>query len=100
MNETPVTIYPPDTIGNGAKTVTTAGTAEQLTTTSTVCKWVTIMAKGANTGNIFVGGASVSSTSGISLVPLQTIELEIDDLSKVYIDSSVNSEGVQYTYTG
>lgn len=97
-SEYPVTVYPATAIGDGTTTVTTAGTAVQLTSTATACKSVVITAKGANTGNIFVGGTTVDSTRGKQLVPLQDIELNIDDLSKVYIDSSVNGEGVIYVY--
>ena len=98
-SEYPVTIYPATAIGDGKKTVTTAGTAVQLTTTSTPAKMVRITANGANTGNIFVGGSTIDSTRGKQLVTLQDIQLEIDDLSKVYIDASVNGEGVTYVFT-
>ena len=94
ISEYPVIIFPPDTIGDGTATVTTAGTAVQLTTTKTACKKVLITAKGGNTGNIYVGGSTIASGRGKQLVPLQDIWIEIDDLSKVYIDASVNGEGV------
>jgi len=97
-DEYPITVYPADAIGDGSATVTTAGTRVQLTTTATPCKKVRITANGANTGNIFVGGSTIASGRGKSLVPLQDVEIEIDDLSKVYLDSSVNGEGVHYVY--
>lgn len=97
-SEYPVTIYPAQSIGDGSKAVAVAGTAEKLIATVTPCKKVLITAKGANTGNIFVGGSTVDSTRGKQLVPLQDVEIEIDDLSKVYVDSSVNTEGVTYVY--
>ena len=97
-NDFGISEYPPDTIGDNSQTVTTAGIAVQLTTTSTPCKKVVITANGANTGNIFVGGSTIASGRGKSLVPLQDIELWIDDLSKIYIDASVGGEGVHYVY--
>lgn len=97
-NETPTIEAPPDTIGDGNCTVTTAGTRVQLTTTATPCKKVLITANGANTGNIYVGGVTIASGRGKQLVPLQDVEIWIDDLSKVYIDASVSLEGVAYVY--
>lgn len=87
----------PSSIGNGAKDVTTAGTAEALAG-STACKKVIICAKDSNTGKIYYGGASVSATSGAFIYPGASVEIDISNLSAVYIDSAVNGEGVQYTY--
>ena len=84
-------------IGNGAKVVTNAGTAEALAG-STACKKVIICAKDSNTGKIYYGGASVSATSGAFIYPGASVEIDISNLSAVYIDSAVNGEGVQYTY--
>jgi hypothetical protein len=88
---------PPSTITSGSKTITTAGTREALAT-STACQGVLIQAKAANTGIIYVGGTTVSATSGIFLYPGESVEISIDNLSKVYLDSSVSGEGVVFTY--
>ena len=88
----------PSGISDGSKAVTTAGSEVTLVASSTACRSVTIQAKRANTGYIYVGGATVASTSGVELSPGDSISLNIDDLVKVYIDSSVNGEGVQFTY--
>lgn len=85
------------TIGDGAKDVTTAGTQVALAA-STAVKSVTVQAKAANTGSIYVGGSGVSSATGIALMAGDAITLEIDDLAKVYVDSSVNGEGITFTY--
>jgi hypothetical protein len=87
----------PTSIGDGSKDVATAGTAETLATTTTI-KSVTVQAKNSNTGVIYVGGSTVSSTSGISLYAGDSVNMEIDDLVKIYVDSSVDGEGVVYTY--
>ena len=97
-NEYEMTEFPPDTIGDGNCTVTTAGTRVQLTTTSTACKKVLITANGANSGNIWVGGATVANGRGKQLVPLQDLELWIDDLSKIYVDATSSLDGVHYVY--
>jgi hypothetical protein len=87
----------PTTIGSGTTTVTTAGTRVALAG-STACRKVSICAKEANTGRIFYGGNAVSATSGAFLYAGASADIEISNLSSVYIDSSVNGEGVQYTY--
>lgn len=88
-------------IGDGRKTVTTAGTAEALAG-STACKKVVIMAMIANTGNIVVGGSSVvaaeATRQGISLMAGASVQIEIDNLNKIYLDSEVNGEGVTFIY--
>jgi len=90
-------IATPSSIGNGAKDVTTAGTAEALAG-STACKKVFICAKDTNTGKIFVGGSGVSATSGAFIYPGGSMTLEISNLSAVYIDAAENGDGVQFTY--
>lgn len=89
------------TIGHGVKVVTTAGTDVVLAST-TPAKWVTIQAQTDNTGNIAVGGVGVDATeatgTGVLLDAGQSVTLAIDNLADVYIDSSVNGEGVRYTY--
>lgn len=88
-----------DTIGDGSQTVTTAGTRVQLTSTVTPCRLVNIFAKAGNTGNIFVGGSTVSSTRGMVLEQARSTDwFPIDDLSKIYIDAAISSDGVQYAY--
>ena len=84
-------------IGDGSKTVITAGVRVQLST-SVACKKVLITANGANSGNIWVGGITVANGRGKQLVPLQDIEVEIDDLSKIYIDSTSSGDSVSYVY--
>ena len=85
-------------IYSGNKNVTTAGTQLALATTQAV-KGVVIKAKAANTGVIYVGASDVSSTTGFALAAGESITLDIDDLATVYIDSSVNGEGVTYIAT-
>ncbi len=89
-------------ISGGRKTVTTAGTRVQLSSTSTPCKRVDIKAMTSNTDVIAVAGSSVvaaaGSETGIVLYPGDGVTLLIDNLNKVYIDSRVNGEGVTYIY--
>lgn len=80
----------------------TAGTAVQLSTTPTAIISVNVQAETDNTGLIAVGGSSVDATAtsqeGTILSAGQSTQLAIDDLSIIYIDSTVNGDGVTYTY--
>jgi hypothetical protein len=88
-------------IGHGVTTVTTAGTDVALAA-STPCKRVTIMAQTDNTGVIAVGASGVDATvatgTGVLLQPGDAFELDVTNLASVYIDSTVNTDGVRYTY--
>lgn len=89
-------------IGDGRQTVTTAGTRVQLSTTSVSCNKVLITGETDNTGTVVVGSSSVvaalATRRGTPLEAYQGIMLEVDNLNKVYLDSTVNGEGVTYVY--
>lgn len=88
-------------IKHGVKTVTTAGTDVALAT-SVSARWVIIQAQTDNTGVIAVGDAGVDATvatgTGVALAAGESISLPCEDLSLIYIDSTVNGDGVRYTY--
>jgi hypothetical protein len=87
---------------DGSATVTTAGTAVPLISSPTPCISVAICAKTTNTGVIAVGGATVvasaSTRRGIPLSPGDSVSFDIADASQIYIDATVNGDGVTYTY--
>jgi hypothetical protein len=84
------------TISDGSKAVTSAGTAVALGSATT--REIYVTALDTNTGKIFIGGSTVSSTSGMYIYPGQTMTFSINNLSKIYIDAENNGEGVQFTY--
>ena len=89
-------------------TVTTAGTRVQVSTTDLFVKKIIVCGHAANTGHIYVGDVTVSSTVGLQLKlshdPVVIGDLEIsgkDDtfnLKNMYVDSSVNGEKVSILY--
>jgi len=91
----------PDTIGDGNKSVTTAGTAVVLST-SIASKKVTITANINNSGIICVGASTVVANQtgrrGTPLFPGDSLSLEISNVGLIYIDATVNGDGVTYTY--
>lgn len=90
-------------LGHGVRTVTTAGTDVALSSSSVGARWVMIQAQTDNTGVIAVGVSGVDATvatgTGIILNPGAAITLPVDDLANIYIDSTVNGEGVRYVYS-
>lgn len=105
-NEMQVDVVSIPTIGHnitgmvdGVTTVTTAGT-DVVLAASTACKRVTIQAQTDNTNIIAVGAAGVDATettgTGFVLYPGDGIEIDIDNLADIYIDSLVDGEGVRW----
>lgn len=86
----------PTVIYNGQTNVTTAGTRVVLAASQAILSGVTIKAKAANSGAIYVGSSAVSSSNGYVLAAGDTIFFEIANLNTVNIDSAVNGEGVSY----
>lgn len=90
------------------KTVTTAGTRVQVSTTDLWVKKVVIAGHAANTGNIFIGDSTVSSTVGLQMkagaAPVVLGDLEINgrddffNLKNMYVDVSVSGEKVSFLY--
>lgn len=88
-------------IFDGRKVVAVAGTAEVLAS-DTPCKEVIIMAETDNTDVVAIGASTVvadlTTRQGIALFAGSSITLTIDNLSKVFIDAVVSSEGVTFIY--
>lgn len=89
------------TTGDGRKTVASAGTAEALAA-STACKSVTFTALLSNTGTVVVGGSTVVASAGTRRgVPLNagdSLSIDVSNLNAIYLDVTVNGEGVSYAY--
>lgn len=83
------------------KNVTTSGTPVQLSADAAVQAGIPICikAKSANTGTITVGPTSAKAlNSGVDCFRLgagAALEIRVANLNEVYIDSTVNGEGVE-----
>jgi len=88
-------------LGDGRQTVATPTTAVALAT-STACKWVLVTAETNNTGVIAVGGSTVVATlasrRGTPLFAGESVLILTDNLADVYIDATVATDGVTFTY--
>ena len=84
---------------SGSQTVSSAGTAVALETSFKLCRSLTIIAKSANTGQVFVGGSDVASGTNSGLDANQSISISSDnglDMSDIYIDVGTNDDGVDF----
>lgn len=92
---------PAGSLGNGRKVVAEKEKPEVLATT-TGCLWVTIEAETDNTGEITVGGTGLvgklADRTGITLDKGEKATLEVGDLAQVWLDTTVNGDGVTYVY--
>lgn len=94
---------PGTAIVSGTKTVTTAGTAVQVTATPTTIKGVWVSADFLAGIPVVVGDASVvgnvSGLKGAVLMPGNPpIFLDITDLSLLWVDSQTNGGKLSYLY--
>ena len=88
---------------SGSKTVAAAGTAEALAS-SGLYGSVVIVAKSANTGQVFVGGSDVASTTNAGLDAGDALSItprpgHVIDLSDIYIDVGTSADGVDFYCT-
>lgn len=84
----------------GRKTVTTAGTAEQMTSQAIPDGFgVVIKAISTNTGRVRVGNSKAnaeSATTAFTLGSNESITLKISNLNLVWLDVTVSGEGVEW----
>lgn len=76
----------------GEKTISTAGSAEELAS-DTDCSSVTIQAKKSNTDSVYIGD---DSDQYLELDPGESISIAVNNLNLLYIDVEVDDEGVNY----
>lgn len=88
---------------DGRSVVTTAGTRVQISTTPTKCRGVVVTAETDNTGVIVVGGSTVvaalATRRGTPLTAGQSLGITVNDLSLVWLDATVDTDGVTFAYT-
>ena len=93
--------YTPIDIGSGNQVVTTAGTSIQLASSLSIGE-VIITANFDNTGTICTGDSNViadeSTRRGIPMQPNDTIIIPIDNLNKIWLDSTISNDGVTYLW--
>lgn len=89
-----------ETLKIGHKDVTTAGTQVALAAVGNPCYEVMIQAKRTNTGRIYIGGSTIENNDqgGLYLTAGQSVTITSQFLSDIWINSSIDAEGVTYLY--
>lgn len=88
-------------IQTGQKNVAVAGVAEQLGGGTPIPDGysITIKAKASNTGTIRLGGtqaAAQSTTLSFTLGADQAVSLAVKYLNEIWLDATVNGDGVEW----
>lgn len=86
----------PGAIYHGQTSVTTPGTAVALAATQALLSGLTVKARAANTGLVFVGASDVSSANGFELAAGEQLFIEVGDVATVFVDAAVGGEGVAW----
>lgn len=89
-----VGIAPLPAIFNGSKTCPTV-TAEAISTTQTINS-VTIKSLSTNTGIVYVGTSGVTTSTGFELLAGESVSLDVDNLTDVYVIGSASSQVIRY----
>ena len=94
----PSQTVPPTVFGQGGQT-TTAGVRVALVPAGLAVKEVHITARPGNLGYVFIGDATVSAVNyGKRLSYEGWVSIEIDNLSKIFMDVEDNGDGVDFIY--
>jgi hypothetical protein len=90
---------------DATQTVTTAGTRVALASARTSACWVNVQSKTGNTGAIYVGGSTIAAGRGYTLMSQgdgfllpPVADINMYDLSTIYVDAATNGEGVNILY--
>ena len=97
-------VFRSDSFGSGRQTVTSAGTAVQLSTTAQRFGTLTVCAETDNTNPVTVGGSDVvgalATRKGVPLAAGDCYTLQNNGLlTQVYVDAITSTEGVTYAYS-
>lgn len=87
-------------VADGTTTVTTAGTAVQLS--AAACKRVLIQAHEDNTDAVAIGASTVvaskSGRRGMILYATQSAEFLVSNLNLLFVDAAVSTEKINFYY--
>ena len=86
---------------SGTIMITAAGTAVQAASKGNARSLV-FKARNDNTGTCYLGGSDVSATDGMSLVPGESIQLELKDAisaSQFWADAANNNDQIDFIGT-
>lgn len=91
-----------------AQNLTSAGTAQPLSTTSILCQSILIVAKSTNAGNVYVGDSGVTSLNAFPIAAGESYRIEAPaapgggadtmDLKDIYWDGGTTNDDIFVMY--
>lgn len=98
--QSPRTLENPELLSAGVKTVTTAGTPEQLPKLLIPYdKYVVLKALSSNTGTLYIGNTPLEASDTTKAYPMtagEIVEIKIKDLGQLWIDVAVSGNGLAW----
>lgn len=92
-----VNVVLPNTVINGRVTVAAAGTRVTLSANFTNLEvGVFVKALSTNTGLIYLGNSTVAAANGYVLSVNEHVFISIRNLQNLFIDASINAQGISY----
>lgn len=85
------------TLTHFTKTVAATGTPEAMASAGTTCKTVVLSPLRTNTGDVYMGASSTNNAQHVivpGVIVLDAPPGKLLDLSDIYLDVTVNGEGV------
>ena len=92
-----VWVAPNTTLTSGYRDVAVAGTAIALSGSVVIFK-VIVKASLANSGDIYIGGSDVDTTSGVVLDAGEVWVGTVNNLNKIYVNATTSGDSVGFTY--
>ena len=89
-------------IKEGTVTVSSAGTAVQFEATGISVRSIYILAPDTNSGLIYLGSSTVSSSSGSRMAPGKALTLSVVpgelpiNMSQLYVDAASSGDKIEY----
>ena len=92
---TPLPAFVLSGVGVGSERVTVAvpGAAVPLPAQPQICG-LTVRARLANVGTVYVGGPDVTAANGFELAPGEALSVDVADSAAVYVDADTAGDGV------
>lgn len=86
----------PTVVRHGQTTVSTAGSEQVLGGDLALKSGVTVKALPGNTGVIYVGSSTVTSSNGLVLEAGDQVFIDVSNVNLVYVDSAEDGDGVSW----
>src|SRR3990167_10621960 len=92
-----INLKPASSVGSGQKNGLVSGTSVVLGSSTSILS-VTVKANDDNQGIVFIGNSGVNQNNGYQLSTGDTVSMDIDNVTDIYVTSTTGTNGVSYIY--